>query len=477
MKNNLKILFLLFSLLLLFNSCSKDNFNEINNENQLKIRKISKLEIEANFKLFSKLLQIDNTKENIQGKIVNDSVYNFSINTNFATFIDNGVFSTYTFEVFRNSSDNKLENLILKSNNQGGYDCVLIKYDFTKTALEQDDFNPSLYNAPIYTIINFDYNSALSAKCEGSSGTLECGEYWSYVCDGTPDQGELTGNTNFEENCDWIVSTGNCTMIIDEECAGGSDIGGGIISSPTHGGGGGGSELENLDSILTPCSQLKKKTSDDPNYMTHFNGLNVQSSFTFPNESGYIEKKVSGVSQYQYLYAAGNAALSFPPGTLNFTHVHNNKPKTSNGIQYDGAVKMFSPADLSILMSTCQTANTNAGLDVTEAFGIMISNEGIFAITLLEPISSAEIPLITQKWGKFSEDYEQDAKDVIEDYTLSPTERKEAMEKMFLKGLKTLGIENKIGVFEGKVTNVNGINNLKWTRKTLNGNTVTKSPC
>src|SRR5574343_562886 len=125
MKNNLKILFLLFSLLLLFNSCSKDNFNEINNENQLKIRKISKLEIEANFKLFSKLLQIDNTKENIQGKIVNDSVYNFSINTNFATFIDNGVFSTYTFEVFRNSSDNKLENLILKSNNQGGYDCVL----------------------------------------------------------------------------------------------------------------------------------------------------------------------------------------------------------------------------------------------------------------------------------------------------------------------------------------------------------------
>jgi hypothetical protein len=116
----------------------------------------------------------------------------------------------------------------------------------------------------------------------------------------------------------------------------------------------------------------------------------------------------------------------------------------------------------------------------------MISNEGVFAISILDNVPlDANLNVLLAKFKKF---YDIKAQDFVNNYPNStPDSRKKYLEKMFLKGLKKFGFENKIAFFEGTVENQDNSNvdimNIKWTKKNLEIsllgliNTVEPTPC
>jgi hypothetical protein len=219
-------------------SCEKENIEiDKNIPSKFIIKKILKSEINSVKGLNNKLQQAIQTNNNLQGRIVNDSLYNFSINTDLATFIDNGEYQTYTFEVYRNDGDGKLENLILKSDNSGGFYSILVKYDFTKEIFNQDNFNPNDYNSPLYTLIDFDYNTIINSRCENSVGTKVCGESWRYQCEDTHELVGADGNPIMD--CFWNMTIIDCSIEWTDNCGGDSIDLGGLNTSPTgdnHGG-------------------------------------------------------------------------------------------------------------------------------------------------------------------------------------------------------------------------------------------------
>lgn len=232
-----------------------------------------------------------------------------------------------------------------------------------------------------------------------------------------------------------------------------------------------------FDGESDPCESLKKNTTKKPSYMTNFNSLNDPLAYDYPYETGFAMRTYpSGTPYYSYLSPSSEGtSLIIPPGCLNYTHIHNNKVKTVNGNSIDHTVKMFSPADLYALLTSCQVACTNNGASASDAFGVMLSNEGIFAISLLGPYAHAVD--FNVKWQKFLDNYQENTEIILFDTSLDAEERKEALEKMFLQELKALGLEDKVGFFEGTVTTEAGVKKLNWTRKTLNSDTVTPNPC
>lgn len=385
--------------------------------------------------------------------------------------LQNDTITSYSILITRDENPgNVVENLVIQINQNNQTTANIIKY--TSNIELYNGFDMDLFQGT-KSITPIEYNANTVDSTAKIVYVEECTDVVIWHCYGpgghTSSEGCTMGYATIETVCyDVAVNTGGG---LPGDGAGGSlsDI---IITAPNSGGGGGADP-----ELKTPCSQLKKKTSDDPNYMTKFNQLNISSNYTAYSEKGFAEKKENGQFIHVDLIAEGRSALRFPSGSLNFTHVHNNHDTINNeGDELDSAVKMLSPDDLGCLLITCQAANINAGLDVTESFGIMLSNEGNFAITLLEPFTP---PLdFNLKWIKFAEKYLFESKKIIENLSLTPEQRKKKLEKMFLEGIKKLGLENKVGLFEGEVTNQNGTNQLKWTRKALSAsNSVVKTPC
>lgn len=227
----------------------------------------------------------------------------------------------------------------------------------------------------------------------------------------------------------------------------------------------------------TPCGRIQNGTSSYA-YRQKFKELNKNFNFNLSYETGFLEKMINGIKKYVNALPPGNTSMTVPPGTTSYTHVHNNHIKTDgNGDEYDVCVKILSPADVVVLMTTCQNSLVSANLNPTEAFGVMISNEGIFAITLLEPISLAELGQLTPKWKTFEKDYEKQAEKIVKDPNLDATGRKNALQKMLLTLLKNAGLENKVGVFEGEVESEPGeLPKVNWTKKALNPANPSASP-
>ncbi|MGV7108183.1 hypothetical protein, partial [Flavobacterium sp. U410] len=74
--------------------------------------------------------------------------------------------------------------------------------------------------------------------------------------------------------------------------------------------------------------------------------------------------------------------------------------------------------------------------------------------------------------------YENDARAILREYSTA-SGRKEQLQKMFLKALSGMGLEDKVALFEGEVENETDISNynIKWTRKTLNKKKLERTPC
>lgn len=471
-KNNLKRL-LFFGIVFILFGCSEDFYETENYDSGLIFKLLSREQILANQKLTLKINEVERTNSQIQGKIVYDTIYNFTINTNSATYINNLGIETYTFEVQRTLGDGKLENLVIREKPNGEFDSFLVKYGFTIEQKLLENFNPNQYLNPIYTLIDFDYQILLTGRCIYTS-TVECEEIWSVNCSTVPPrQGESDGGGSIEqvESCSWTMSIGNCMVNLNESCTGGGGDFGGATTSP-HSSGGGSNTFPD-----TPCGRLQKGTSSLA-YKTKFKNLTTK--YDAQQESGFGEIISNGVKSYQNLSAIGGKELIPVANMLNFTHVHNNHEIIDDaGNKIDITVKILSPADIMSLINICQPANYQTSS--TDAFAVMLSDEGHFALTILEPIPYSFLQ--SQQWKDFKVDFFKQISKITGDINGSPQERNRKLQKMMLSLLKNAGLENKIGLFEGEIeTDLNEIN-LNWTRKTLDPNStpnnliVVPNPC
>lgn len=356
---------------------------------------------------------------------------------------------------------------MFNKNADGEYDVILAKYDLLKTDLESLT-KSELDNTEI------EYTS-LQGKFGISEPICIDVQEWQYSLEYIPGQG-------YSYVGDWYTISSYCAS---ESGGGGGDglgdgigssgnTGGGILTSPVDSNhGGGGSSQETFPD--TPCGRIQKGTNSDK-YKQNFKSLNKQEKFVLPMETGFAQKKTNGVLGYSYLQAPNGASLTVPLGSLNFTHVHNNHIVTIDGDTYDGGVKILSPADVLGLITTCQNASVSANINPNEAFGIMISNEGIFAITLLEPLSLTELGQLNPKWKTLNDEYYEQAGQIITNQNLDANGRKGALQKVLLKFLKNAELENKVGLFEGEVQNEIDSYNINWTKKSLNPTNPSAAP-
>lgn len=491
------IVFGILALAYLVSGCSEDLYEENMNFKGIRMRKIALTDtkVQNNKSLMREINKIVHKEKGLQqiSRIVYDSVYNFYFDDQegVCAEMENGK-ETYTFKItrFTNPNDSKLENIIFeKKGNE--FESFIIKYDFTADekiklqngipfeSVEAPEINYYSKIKPCNTIID---------KCvifiSPDTGEI-VGTEITYLdpCTGSGGSGGLSGGSSSSEGSGSSGGLGN----------GGVLTGGGVgtTGSPTYNnpsdpnvlitspvGHNGNSNQPFPD---TPCGRIQKGTSSNA-YKQKFKALNKPSKFTLPYETGFAQKKENGALSYFYLQAASSNSLKFPSGSLNFTHVHNiHMVIDEDGNEYDGGIKILSPEDVGALITTCQTASENAAINPTEAFGVMISNEGIFAITLLEPLSINEIGQFNSNLAVFKIEYELKAGNIVQNPNLDATGRKNALQKMLLSLLKKYGLENKVGLFEGEAQDNFDSYDINWTKKALNPTnpnaTPVETPC
>ena len=174
---------------------------------------------------------------------IEDEAFNFKVNTDKAKFIETGNKHSYTFSITRTNNDNFIENLVLISNSEGGYNAVLVKYDFTYEQylnITKEDFNSRKI---MYTPINYDYKNLVKKNTNRSTG-WGCSESWEVVAVISP---RTFGVSHYE----WVLVSSNCGFFSNYDSYGTEDIGGGdMYTSPMEGdfgsGGGGAGDSPSL---------------------------------------------------------------------------------------------------------------------------------------------------------------------------------------------------------------------------------------
>lgn len=148
-------------LLVLVSSCKQDDFEKtvqnVDIQHGLKLQRVTYLEFEKNSKLinsldvFNQYLEI---QKGLASKNVYDETYDFTVNTDFATYLNNEEegYHSYTFPIHRRNSDSlEVENLVLMSTDGGEtYKDFIVKYNLT--AEQYSDIEH--YLSPTDTIVS-----------------------------------------------------------------------------------------------------------------------------------------------------------------------------------------------------------------------------------------------------------------------------------------------------------------------------------
>lgn len=142
-KQNFKILSFFFIGLIIL-SCNYDDGTNNSTTSQTSdnfvLKKMHLKEYSKNTKLFNQINKVKSKKLkpiNNTGKIVNSSDDNFTVNTDFATYIENNGKHSYTFKINRENPQYLLENLVLNSNESLGYDAYIVQYDINENEYNQ----------------------------------------------------------------------------------------------------------------------------------------------------------------------------------------------------------------------------------------------------------------------------------------------------------------------------------------------------
>lgn len=503
MKQKLKKILLLYLFTgTLFVSCTmeedyikeKDYREKLN----LQLKRITLKEVESNSKAIEKF-KTPKARFKITSntnRVINDTINNFSIDSNLGIYIENGEYHSYTFKINRpNGSNFLLENLVVSKKPNNEYETIIYQYNINQLELE-------LIQKREYVDLYGKINKIMLENSNIANDLL--GKYYF--------NGSCWEDYNYYQPERICTEGGNHTYAQCHECDGcGTSSGpqpGGMVSGSTLvpcGDDGGAPYIPPQDipnpndsyygnytgsntttTTLTspvdlcttcpefnednPCARLVKKTSSTA-YKQKFKDLNVRANYTSTQESGFGEVITSGISQYIDGIPNGHSELIPPLGSINLTHIHNNIPLPDDvGTFYESRIKILAPGDISVLARKCQIANT----DPTEAFVVMASDEGVFAISITEEFVLNGTTVSTDLWNNFRLNYDKRGIAINTDPYLNAQGRRAALQIMLLEELKIIGLENKIALFEGTIENENDsdINNynIKWTQKKLGKN-------
>lgn len=209
MKNYLSKSILFLGLLSLTTNCTKDN--EVidiptQQENGIIIKQLNFKELSLETKVIEKIQKIKQLKKtNLAGKSSKYiAEYDFYIDLKNAKTVETANYKTYNFLIQRdNPTDDKLENLFLRLNQEGEYDAYILKYDFSAEELEHlntEDLNNRITEyTPIDIELTIEDTNNISSK-------YICGEVWEYKsC-------TMSGNHGDGSECipGWVLVSSEC---------------------------------------------------------------------------------------------------------------------------------------------------------------------------------------------------------------------------------------------------------------------------
>jgi hypothetical protein len=227
----------------------------------------------------------------------------------------------------------------------------------------------------------------------------------------------------------------------------------------------------------TPCGRMQKNTNKK-GFKEKFKQLNTNENYMKRFETGYYEKRNGTFNFMTGIDVKGKRTLNFEIGTTSFMHIHMNDV---NFIDADGnpdtelVVKMLSPGDVGSVASAAGNLLVS-GLDPLEAYGVMLSNEGIFSLTITDTNIAWSLALEKQ----LNIDYAIKATEIFKNTNPNSLKRKEKLQKMLLGLLKDKGLGDKFALFEAEVITEPGqlLPTINWIKKSLDANNeLIEEPC
>ena len=252
------LIFVLFTI----NGCEQEEiFNKTTIEkSNLKLIIIDSQQLALNTSLIKELNKVKQLNTTNFLRSIDEETFNFRVNTDKAKYIEKGDKHSYTFSITRNNSDGNMENLVFTLNKEGGYNAVLVKYDFTDEQYLKITKEGFSLRKVIYTPINYDYKDLVKKNNNRSAG-WGCSESWEVIAVISPRNFVVT-------HYEWVLASSNCSFYSNYDVSGQEDIAGGnldMYTSPMEENSGGGSggestslELEDDKIIIDPSFENSK---------------------------------------------------------------------------------------------------------------------------------------------------------------------------------------------------------------------------
>ncbi|MFD2551623.1 hypothetical protein ACFSQP_07315 [Bizionia sediminis] len=188
------------------------------------IKRVDKDFFETNSDLKKKLNKISSKSTNLEpsNSVLNREIYNneygFTIETDYVKYIEDNItgYHSYSFPLIRDFlEDDRLENLVFQSNDQGTYNAYIVKYGFSKAEYEvleteRLDNLSTKYIAIVFDEVAFTPNNTQSLTIE-----LACVELWTHVHTSNNEGNNMGGEPLFvwiwvleSQVCEW-ANTGD----------------------------------------------------------------------------------------------------------------------------------------------------------------------------------------------------------------------------------------------------------------------------
>ena len=495
----LSIISLLLSAFVIF-SCSEDYevHDHNHNESKIKVKPITIKDVSTNARALEKLT---NPKSRFKtnsstDRIINDTINNFSIDTDYGLYIEDGDYHSYTFKITRpNGSNYLLENVVVSKKNDTEYETILYQYNITEQELEMID-DGDFVNLEGKMNKIFLENSIITSEVTGkyyfNGSCYEDNPV--YVAGNTCPSGQhdlnfILSNMGSDDQCEYYLNgtytataghwTWQSTLVPCDD-AGGGGVGGTSSYSGGFGGTGGvtTSPVNNCKTCIAPyipdpCDKVKNLLLLNPDITTKLQQLDTQTSST-SEHGAFLLNNGTGV-QNLTASSSGEIELVIPSnGILIFlAHTHNSPSNSTYSV--------FSWEDMEGIAELLKRGNIDANQFVTflmtadgtrYAFTIDDTNAFLsFFAQIGDPLFSIENERKNAATMEKFYGYNNGIVNTIPD-ALIKVENTDLIkdEKNFLKIIK----KNKIGITLLEVDNT--FTNFEKVKLNF-FNSITKQPC
>jgi hypothetical protein len=465
MKRKIKIILNLFNFGIIFMllSCEKDLYEDAIYKSSFNVNLVNSIALKNNAELMKTLNTKKILKSNLEGRIINDSINGFTIETEKVKYLKSGNFHSYTFEVLEKQSG-KLDNLVLMSQTDGTYVPYYVSYTLTDAEMESiNSTSPMDFSnkSKVSKLTNTNIVSNIFGKGEPN---CNMNYSWQEVITITPCQIDGCWDPEWTGTITSHILIGTLQCSTDQI----NDI---LGTSPVNGGGF--SIGNNNPPQKDPCSKLTAKTNEAV-FKNKVSQISTPSNFYASHETGFSQGKdpITGVTGYTNQIGTGTSnTLPILSNTTTQAHVHNTEFVV---LDSNGDPKIYIPIPSGDdLYGFCTTYQTNAwsqnvASQDTCQLTIQTEDKGTFAfMSLVETLDCSDSILFD--FGKLKSDYYERAKKLIENDNLNNSSAR----KMLLNLMKKNGLYDLVGLYLATNTE-----KTQWSRLTLNSSgEIIPIPC